>query len=891
MQRRVSIIIIIVLFTGLGALGYWLQQKNKAYIASPFGTIPSDAGIIIEAINMPGLFEEIGNESDITSEMQQIAGLKGFAASIIEIDSLLHTRDLRSIAGSNPVLISFHLIGKERLVPFFALAAPPEIRERHIREFLSGLNSVSFITRDYEKQKIFEITPAGHEQPSLYLSLTRGVIMVSRSQILLEAGVRQSEEPEDITSLPGFRRVSSAAGKNENKVYILFDNFQKIAGVITGGVERGFAGDIPGMASCAELDIYLKKDAITMSGYIQPGDSSDYFARYINSVSADFDAFTVIPSNAALFEAMTGPCRPDAKRGRGTSELTGYLADIIRPQLDDEVTKVYLDIQGQETDENRIVIFRLKGRNATERSFRDEIENNSNKEVDILTYRPDDQSEYTIYKLPDEGLANNLCGSFAGSWGGSYTTFYNNYLITGKTFETISKFIYDNILNRTLANDMTYRSFESTMPSRFTYFLFCIPSRILPLLDGEITGNIIAGFEKNLSSLRKVQAVGYQFVSSNNMIYNTLSLSFRPEVKEEATAQWESLLDTVVYSKPMFFTNHNTGRNEIFVQDLKNNVYLINSAGRILWKLRLREKITGNPAIVDYYRNGKFQILFSTDNFLHLLDRNGNYVERYPVRLRSPASNGMAVFDYEGNKDYRIFICGTDRMVYAYDKTGNVVRGWNQFKTTGVVKKEVEFFRVSGKDFLVVNDPQNMYILDRKGNVRVEIREQVQRAMGSQLRITSGTNPRLVLSSVDGSLKFVSFTGDVETVKLNDFSANHIFEYFDIDADGMGEYIFIDNGTIYCYDNDRSKLFTTKLESVNITGPFGLVFSSNDKKIGFVDSEHGLIHLVDSRGKSVKGFPLRGSTSFSVGRLSAGNTFNLITGGKDSFIYNYEITR
>ena len=73
---------------------------------------------------------------------------------------------------------------------------------------------------------------------------------------------------------------------------------------------------------------------------------------------------------------------------------------------------------------------------------------------------------------------------------------------------------------------------------------------------------------------------------------------------------------------------------------------------------------------------------------MHILDRNGNYVERYPVKLRAPATNGLAVFDYENNKDYRLFICGNDRLVYLYDKSGNTVKGWKQFKTNGEVRSE-----------------------------------------------------------------------------------------------------------------------------------------------------------------------------------------------------------
>ena len=198
-----------------------------------------------------------------------------------------------------------------------------------------------------------------------------------------------------------------------------------------------------------------------------------------------------------------------------------------------------------------------------------------------------------------------------GDYSGSYATFFEGYLVIGESHGSISKFIYDNILNRTLANDLSYREFESTLPSRSAYYFYAVPSKIMDLMPELVNDNIVKGLDKYINSLKKVQAVGLQLSPSNDMIYTTLSLLIEPEIKEEASAQWESLLDTVLYSKPLFFTNHYTGRNEIFVQDLNNNVYLINSAGRILWKLRLSEKIVGDAVMIDYYRNSKYQILFA----------------------------------------------------------------------------------------------------------------------------------------------------------------------------------------------------------------------------------------------------------------------------------------
>jgi hypothetical protein len=127
--------------------------------------------------------------------------------------------------------------------------------------------------------------------------------------------------------------------------------------------------------------------------------------------------------------------------------------------------------------------------------------------------------------------------------------------------------------------------------------------------------------------------------------------------------------------------------------------------------------------MIDYYRNGKLQLLFTGRDYIHLIDRNGNYVDKFPVKMRSPASNTLAVFDYENNKDYRLFIAGEDRKIYAYDRSGTPVRGWNLFTVRGKVTDPVAFFRVRGKDYLFVSDDQAVYVLDRTGNIRVAHQE------------------------------------------------------------------------------------------------------------------------------------------------------------------------
>jgi hypothetical protein len=94
---------------------------------------------------------------------------------------------------------------------------------------------------------------------------------------------------------------------------------------------------------------------------------------------------------------------------------------------------------------------------------------------------------------------------------------------------------------------------------------------------------------------------------------------------------------------------------------------------------------------------------------------------------------------------------------------------------------------------------------------------------------------------------------------------------------------------MYLYDNDRSELFTRDFGSADLEGPVFFIFSASDRKIGVTDPARKLIYLVDKKGKSMEGFPLKGASVFSIGKLSERGDFRLIVGGEDNYLYNYRI--
>lgn len=139
-------------------------------------------------------------------------------------------------------------------------------------------------------------------------------------------------------------------------------------------------------------------------------------------------------------------------------------------------------------------------------------------------------------------------------------------------------------------------------------------------------------------------------------------------------------------------TNHATGERELFVQDDHNTVYLLNDAGRILWKMPLDGRINSEVYQVDLFKNGKLQYLFSTSAKMYLIDRNGNAAGRFPLSFRAECKQGISVYDYDNNKNYRIFAPCSDRKVYLYGLDGNMIKGWEPQKTDKPVCDESTTF-------------------------------------------------------------------------------------------------------------------------------------------------------------------------------------------------------
>ena len=157
-------------------------------------------------------------------------------------------------------------------------------------------------------------------------------------------------------------------------------------------------------------------------------------------------------------------------------------------------------------------------------------------------FRPDEQTSVPVFLTGKPGLLLELEPGFAPGFDDSSFAFYDNYMITGNSYAAISRLLYDNMLNKTLANDLLYREFEKKIPSRAAYLFYCVPSRSLDYLSIFLGNELARDLATNRNILDKIQSVGYQLASVNGMVYNNLTVSYKEFVMEESTTEWETLL-------------------------------------------------------------------------------------------------------------------------------------------------------------------------------------------------------------------------------------------------------------------------------------------------------------------------------------------------------------
>lgn len=474
------------------------------------------------------------------------------------------------------------------------------------------------------------------------------------------------------------------------------------------------------------------------------------------------------------------------------------------------------------------------------------------------------QQGYVINDLGNVSLVPEVFGEEFNSMKRCCYSIVDQYLVMASSFDAIKEVIACYRTGRTLDLNEGFRAFQQKMleSSNITYF--------------ETT---------------KERTLAVQLASSKDLIYTNICVSKGVAPKSESIIRWKANLDAPLYGKPHLVDQPGSSNRNIVAFDQLNNMYLIDSEGAVLWKKQLEEPPLSAVFTVDRNHNGQLQFLFNTAHAIFLIDREGNHVEGYPIALPIEASNGLSVVDYNGSHDYRILLCGTDRLLYNYTLDGKETEGWNRHRAEDQVKQPVQHLVADNKDYLIVSDKSGgVRILDRQGRIRIPLASDMQKSPRASFytNVTNSKKGLFLTSDQEGKLLYVTADGTLNRTDFGTYSDKHFFLYEDFNGDEDPDFIYLDGHDLKVFDRFKTELFSYHFDVEIVTKPVFFNITRNKRLLGVVSEKAREIYLIDRKGNMIVNSGLVGETPFAVGSLHGDKEINLVTGVGNA-LFNYVI--
>jgi hypothetical protein len=900
------------------ALLFSCQQKKYSNV-SAISVIPSSSPLFVRINDLTSLTRSISTNNNWWNLVGNLKDFKPLSNQISAIDSFSNNNpEFRSFMNGKEVVISFLPAQNNSFESIIILAVDDNGDQKKVGNFINLYcknKHYTSLKRKFEHQNFFEVKSSGNETQFCY-TIKHGFLLIGKNHTVVEEVAQQlqtSINNKDPELDPLLKTTNNQAQLN---IFINHHFSGDILSLPLSKYMKERVNDQKDFSGWSELDATIKGDKVIVSGFSNGNSRKDYFASVLQNQQPGISKIeSVLPANTSYFSSFyisdiktffsdlstlqnqKNNFQQQSDQLKQIKNKTGIdLRQLFIEIFDGEMARSSLSLNSQDQPSSVLFTVKTKSSSYTLDKLLQLIklyqDTPSNRDKDyIKDYKIDNQTTYKIYKFPFNNFVSLLFGNMFGKVETTWFTLYDNYLIFSDSYNSLGKVILSNMLGETLISDKDYSKFYSGLSSKCNYYLYCNTSTCFKNANLFFNNSIASQILDN-EEFKKFSHFSWQISSTGNMVYNNGSLIFEQNLKSKPQTVWQSHLNAPLALKPFIVEDKYDLQNMLIVVfDIKNNLYLLNNVGRILWQINTGSPILGNITMIDLFNNGGHQFVFNTRDKLFVIDNNGNPIKNFPVAFRVAATNGVSVFDYEKTHNYRFFFACEDQNIYALDQDGNSLEGWQTNKTDHIISKPIQHFSVDGKDYIVASDRMKDYIFDRKGNVRLHTDYVYQHSANNTIYLekrTSQHEPRLVSTDSEGSIHYTYFNGTHETVKFNQLDDSHWFLAANTDEDEDLEYIFIQANQIDVQTNIGRTLFNMKTEDNTLEKPCVYNFSSKEKKIGVSSPASNKIYLFNSNGTPCKGFPLDGCTEFSIVFLNDDHSkFCLLVGSPDGYLYNY----
>lgn len=812
--------------------GYFQLKESKAPKVSVLEHIPGNAMCIIETKNSSELISQLTRQNLIWNSVLSNESMQVAQNGIQYLDSLINSQpDIAEVLKDNSLYWSFIKDGKntEHLLSF-------KIKEKNEEDLFKG-----FFEKVFAKDPSvtsFDAFYFTNNKQKWILCYQSGIVYLSSDLSVLQHCMELKKE-ESIAANKNYHELIKLNGEQKTLVY--FDHTQ------TPFLPR----DLFSKQSLFSVEVQL--NAITLTGYSN-GDSLSLFHCLKNQ---DAESFTGIGSLPDIPVSIKGVTLSDAELFYST----------VKQQLSE--TQIGNNDQAWELL-NDSALYNIK---------KESIENIDQEILSAQYVLNDAPGQLFSLKVKDGEKASFLLKLMSDSLLGAgefklnadlaqvfsfskydlqmkYACVSENYMVFFSDKDLFQYYQLCNANNSLLKQNKNFTEYVNDHLSLECNYFYYEDSELMKAHNiNSVLNSEVLWAAENPTSQISITARNYK-----NVVQVRLNASHsQPSngVDNTQNSLWSFKADSNIKTNTHIFVNHLTQENELCFQDESRNVYLINATGNLIWKKNISEDIQSKIYTVDIFKNGKLQLLFNTQNYLHLLDRNGNYVQGFPVKLPAKVTSNLTVLDYDGKKDYRLFIACADKRIYNFSLYGVKTEGFIPVRTDAEVIEPIHYVKVGPSDYLITVDVSGkIYAFSRKGEGRIDFKNKVIEHLDHLLVLPGNNLDNTKLVYVDDRnnlLNKITLTDKKEALKIGDELNGFKTSFGLLNDDAQMDLLIYGNGALFAYD-----LFTGKLlEYVNEMADF------NDAQL-IQTSDHDLILAYDRNGGKIDVINTSGKLSLSI---------------------------
>ncbi|MFC3879297.1 hypothetical protein ACFOSV_03875 [Algoriphagus namhaensis] len=879
-------ITVLILLAALVAGGIWVFQN---YFSSKkinnLELISQEAIFVFESYNAAETWNDMA-AAEAHPLLLNFPPFQKLGNQLFILDSLLGSQGAlaRELNGTQTT-VSFHPLGKESFDLLFMINLREGSAQSLIEDIQSRLSGGErFQARTYSGQEILELFD-GENERIWSVAFLDDLVLISASSFLVEEAIRFHENGE-LLDFSDYFSSEILAEKSHSRLLLSsrgVANFLKgVKGITVDPVIQKYEQYQTGIA----LNLELQDDELLFSGEITLDNGVNFTPSIQANLNEVLDAIPLSTTDLTQINLESIYETQKLKNLAFTPRAT------LAAQIDVELlSKGFLD-----TFYGGLYLVKLEkigpvpvnlgliARNANPGAAIELLKNYQSQEGDIVS---DFYRGYEIILIDEQNFPSHLFeGKFVG-FNQSWITAIGNILIFTNNQQSM-KLILDEIENgETWGKSARKHPMQSMLSASSGFSKIVLMDKAWEAWTESASPAWSSYFQRYSASFQQFYGFAFRVNQYPDRLEATLTFPFG--VASEPVSQTEpsginleptkivNLENRLIYG-PKAILNYQDRSQDIVLQNDKNEIILLNSAGEIVYQLPLDGPIVSDAFQVDYYKNGKLQLLVATPSKIYGIDRLGNPLPNYPISLSGEKIRSLNLVDYSNTKAYRYFVSTEDGDLYLLDKTGEKLEGWNPNAVGAPSTGPARHVRVprKGDYMLAFTEPGDLHLFDRRGNRKVA--EPIRIGEGFKSPLVVFNNPlsnsmELVNISKDGAIVRVNFNGEI-TYTNQLVKEDRESEYLVVPDQGENEFLIVGKqfNKITFRNSQEEELFTISSSTESFEVQF-FNFGSKRKIIVVTDLIQEFAYLYDFDGQLMTALPLESSGKLDIAFDSSGQQY------------------